>query len=260
MRLTITALLDYVIRDEADVLLQVEVAGDASGQNIIASTLTATGGALQQPMAIETSFGQQRWVRGAGPLRLDYEAVVELDRPSADLAGRGAIAHPDLPSAAVPYLLSSRYCQPDRFESFVAEQFGALNGGDKIAAMADWIHTSFDYVPGSSNSETSAFESFEKRKGVCRDYAHVLIAMARAVGIPARMVSCYAWQLEREDFHAVAEVWLEGGWHSVDPTRMAPGEGLARIVAGRDATDISFMTIFGRADLRRQTVRVTRVD
>ena len=116
------------------------------------------------------------------------------------------------------------------------------------------------YVAGSSDSETTAADSFVSRQGVCRDYAHLLASFARAGSIPARLVSAYAWRLDPPDFHAVVEVWLDGAWRLVDPTGLAPIEGIARIAVGRDATDIAFMTIFGMAEMRSQSVVVTRLD
>ncbi|HST36730.1 MAG TPA: transglutaminase-like domain-containing protein, partial [Allosphingosinicella sp.] len=110
----------------------------------------------------------------------------------------------------------------------------------------------------SSNTETTAAHAFVSRQGVCRDYAHLLASFARAASIPARLVSAYAWQLTPPDFHAVVEVWLDGAWQLADPTGLAPIEGLARIAVGRDATDIAFMTIFGEAQMRSQSVQVTR--
>ena len=86
-----------------------------------------------------------------------------------------------------------------------------------------------------------------------------MASFARAAGIPARLVSAYAWRLDPPDFHAVVEVWLDGAWHLVDATRLAPLEGLVRIAVGRDATDIAFMTIFGEAIMQRQSVTVTQV-
>jgi transglutaminase-like putative cysteine protease len=87
-----------------------------------------------------------------------------------------------------------------------------------------------------------------------------MAAFARAAGIPARLVSAYAWRLDPPDFHAVVDVWLGNRWRLVDASGLAPIEGLVRIAVGRDATDISFMTIFGYAELVHQEVRVTRVD
>jgi transglutaminase-like putative cysteine protease len=159
----------------------------------------------------------------------------------------------------VPYLFPSRYCESDRLDTMVRRDFGALTGGDKVAAMTDWVRAHLTYEP-SGDTGTTAIDTLVARRGVCRDYSHLLIAMARAADIPARMVGAYAWALEPEDFHAVVEVWLDGGWRLIDPTGLAPEEGIARIGVGRDATDISFLTIFGRADLVGQNVSVKRLD
>lgn len=260
MRLSIHALLDYVIHDEADVLLQIEAASDEPTQRVIDGRMTVATGAELHPMPVEAGVGRRTWTRGSGPFRVDYRATVEVDRLASDISGLTTTPYSELAGEAVPYIWPSRYCQSDRFTGFVATRFGDLEGGAKILAMADWIHDELDYVPGSSDGNTGAADTFIARKGICRDYAHLLISFARAAGIPARMVSAYAWQLEPQDFHAVTEVWLDGGWHLVDATKMAPVEGLVPIVAGRDATDIAFMTIFGQAELNEQAVSVERID
>ena len=123
--------------------------------------------------------------------------------------------------------------------------------------MADWIFENFEYAPGSSNETTTATDTFLMRRGVCRDFAHTLISFCRAMGVPARMVSAYAPAIDPPDFHAVVEVWLDHAWHLIDPTRLSREEELVRIAIGRDATDISFMTIFGAAELRDQRVAVS---
>jgi len=167
---------------------------------------------------------------------------------------------PDLPPEVVPYLWPSRYCEADRFEAFVDKTFGALEGGAKLVAMAEWIKREMGYAAGSSDSTTTAVDAFVSRLGVCRDFAHLMASFARAAGIPARLVSAYAWGLKPPDFHAVVEVWLDGGWHLVDASGLAPTEGLVRICVGRDATDIAFMTIFGVGQMRAQSIQVTRLD
>ena len=152
--------------------------------------------------------------------------------------------------------MPSRYCPSDEFNAFVMAEFGEISGGPLIIAMRDWIMESFTYVPGSSTAATTARESFVKRQGVCRDYAHVLIALSRAAGIPARIASVYAPDVDPPDFHAVAEIWLEGAWHLVDATGMARASEMVVIGVGRDAADVSFLTSFGQADMLTQTVNV----
>jgi len=123
--------------------------------------------------------------------------------------------------------------------------------------MRDWINNAFSYVPGSSNAQTTALDSFVQRQGVCRDYAHVMIALARASTIPARFASVYAPGVTPPDFHAVAEVYLDGTWHLVDATGMAPANTIARIGVGPDAAGVAILTAFGQATLMNQTVSVT---
>jgi transglutaminase-like putative cysteine protease len=210
------------------------------------------------PIAGEEGIGRRTWLTVENRLRATYRATVDLDRPAVDPARLAASPHPELPPLVVPYLFPSRYCESDRFETFVGANFGELEGGAKIAAMADWIGREMAYSPGSTDATTTAADAFVARQGVCRDYAHLMATFARAAGIPARLVSGYALDLDPPDFHAVVEVWLEGAWHLVDATCLAPTANVARICVGRDATDIAFMTIFGAAELVEQKVTVRR--
>jgi transglutaminase-like putative cysteine protease len=199
-------------------------------------------------------------MRAGGPFRARYHAIVEVERPLPELAGLETSPTRELPAAIIPYLWPSRYCEADRFEGFVEREFGSIEGGDKIVAMADWIHNKLDYSPGSSDSTTTAADTFVARRGVCRDYAHLLATFARAAGIPARLVSAYGWKLSPPDFHALVEVWLDRKWHLVDPSRLSPIDGIVRICIGRDATDIAFMTSFGAAHMNSQKIEVVRID
>ena len=120
--------------------------------------------------------------------------------------------------------------------------------------ILDWIRAEIDYEPGASDSETTAARTFIDRAGVCRDFTHMGITLCRASGIPARAVSAYAHQLSPPDFHAIFEVWLSNGWWLVDPTGLAPVEGLVRIACGRDAADIACLTTQRSSALVRQSV------
>jgi len=159
----------------------------------------------------------------------------------------------------VQNLMPSRYCQHDQFATLVHDEFGVLEGGAKIAAMRDWIAGHLSYVSGASDGSTTAVDTFIARQGVCRDYAHLMIALARAADIPARIASVYAPGAEPPDFHAVAEVYLGGDWHIVDATGMASAADAAVIGIGRDAGDVAFLTAFGPLQLNSQTVAVRTV-
>ena len=258
MRLSIRVELDYHFPAAADVLLAIEAA-QLPDQLLLEDLLTVGGAGPLRPIAGEDGVGRRTWLTAEGKLCAAYRATVDVSRPVPALDGLAAVPLRDLPAEVVPYLWPSRYCEADRFEAFVERHFGELEGGAGVRAMAEWIQSEIDYVAGSSDATTSAVDSFVARQGVCRDHAHLLASFARAAGIPARLVSAYAWRLDPPDFHAVVEVWLDGAWHLIDPTGRAPLEGLVRIAVGRDATDIAFMTIFGEAEMVRQSVKVTRV-
>lgn len=259
MRLKIDATLDYHFPAPADVLLALEVA-QLPDQLLVEDRLTVSTGTPLTPVEGQQSIGRRTWAAGEGEFRAHYTATVDLDRPLPDISEVAAAPLRELPGLVIPFLWSSRYCRAEKTRDFAIEAFGHLQGGAQVLAMADWIRTNIAYVPGSSDDETTSLDTFQSKQGVCRDFAHLMISFARALGLPARMVSAYAWRLDPPDFHAVVEVYLQGGWHLVDPTGLAPIEGLARIGIGRDAADISFMTIFGQGELRSQAVKVERID
>lgn len=255
MRLGIEVDLVYWFERPTDVLLQIEAAA-MGDQRIEAETLTVWSDDPIRAAIGEDGIGQRCWTRADGQWRTEYRGTIAIDRATIDLAPLAATAPHDLDGHLVPYLLPSRYCPADRFEGFVRREFAGLEGGALAAALVDWVATSLSYGGNASTSETTALDTFASRSGVCRDYAHLLVSLARAGSIPARCVSAYAPGVDPPDFHAVAELWLEGSWHLADATRMAGCGDIARVAVGRDATDIAFMTVFGSAQLMEQSVRV----
>ena len=191
--------------------------------------------------------------------------LVDVNRLAPDITALAQLHPHELPGETLDYLLDSRYCPADRMQPFAEDEFGGTAGGARVEAIRDWIARHFSYEPGSSTATTTALDSFIERRGICRDYAHVLITLARASTIPARYVSCYAPGVNPPDFHAVAEVFLadetiEGGgaWYIVDATGMADPSETVKIGVGRDAADVSFLTSFGPANFGNKTVTVTR--
>ncbi|PWJ22447.1 transglutaminase-like domain-containing protein [Jannaschia seohaensis] len=258
MTVEIETKLSYRLDAPSDLLLQIEVAR-ISGQTVLKDALFTTPVEDFSRIPADAALGTRAWMRAEGLLELTYTATVDVDRPDPDLATLPGAAPRTLTGEATPFVMPSRYCPSDEFQAFVAAEFEGLAGGALIAALRDWIEEHFSYVPGSSGPDTSARDTFVQRRGVCRDYAHVLIALARAGGVPARMASVYAPPVDPPDFHAVAEVWLDGAWHLVDPSGMAKPSEMAVIGVGRDAADVSFLTVFGRAELWMQTVRCMAV-
>jgi transglutaminase-like putative cysteine protease len=257
MRLAIDVLLDYALANPADVLLQVEAAAMAD-QRIVSELLTVTSPEPLRATPGEEAIGQRCWALGKERITAHYVASVEVDRIVRPLESLHSGHARDLPGLVIPYLMPSRYIESDKFEAFVDQEFSTLSGGAKVAAMRDWIETHLSYVAGVSSGTTTAADTFVRREGVCRDYAHLMAGLARAASIPARVVSVYAPDVTPPDFHAVVEVWLDGAWHLVDATGMATADEIVRIAVGRDATDVAFMTIFGSADLLDQRVSVSR--
>jgi transglutaminase-like putative cysteine protease len=113
--------------------------------------------------------------------------------------------------------------------------------------VSSWVGTKLSYVPGSSGPTDGAVQTLLRRQGVCRDYAHLVVALLRALDIPARLAAVYAPGLQPMDFHAVAEALIGGAWRVVDATLLAPRASLVRIATGRDAADTSFLSSYGGA-------------
>ncbi|MGF7151104.1 transglutaminase-like putative cysteine protease [Sphingomonas zeicaulis] len=255
MSLSIQVQLDYWFAEVCDILLQIEAA--AIPEQVIETAsieLTPTEHFARVPA--QDAIGERIWLRHQGQLLVDYRATVSITRLLDDCCALDAVPPHLLPGETVQYLWPSRYCPSDRFQPFIDAEFGGLEGGARVIAMRDWIARHFSYVPGASDAETTALDTFVKRQGICRDYAHVMITLARAAGIPARIASVYALGVEPPDFHAVAEVFLGGAWHLVDATGMAKEGQMAKIGIGRDAADVAFLTAFGTATMNSQRVSV----
>ncbi len=259
VRLAIEADLDYWLPEPADVLLQLEVAAMAD-QRLEDHALTIWSDHPIAATSGDEGIGQRCWARAQYRLMAQYRATVTVDRVAPVIADLPATPPRALPGTVIRYLLPSRYCQSDRLEGFVRRQFGGLSGGAMAQALLDWVQGALIYRSGVSQGETTALDTFASRMGVCRDYAHLLVSLARAAEIPARCVAAYAPGVEPPDFHAVVELWLDGAWRLLDPTGMARVEEIARVCIGRDATDIAFMTVFGTAFFQAQRVSVRRLD
>lgn len=228
------------------------------GQTVVSENLWVAGATLTAVPG-DDGVGQRIWAQvPAGDVAMSYAAEVEITRPAPALADLASAELHQIPGPVAPYLRPSLYCQSDKFTPFVGKQFGQWAGGTKVAAIRDWIEAELSYVPGSSDADTNVLETFAGRQGVCRDYAHLMCAMTRAAGIPARMVSAYSPFVTPQDFHAVTEVWLGGAWQLVDATGMCQASDLAVIVVGRDAYDVAFMESQAPATLQNQTVQITR--
>jgi transglutaminase-like putative cysteine protease len=258
MRLAIDARLHYRFPEPHEALLRLEAAVTPD-QRVVSERLETNAGDLA---AWQDPVSGERFARltANGDLHVAYEADVEVADRARDFSAARAARIRDLPPEVIPFLMPSRYCPSDRLERFAGRRFGALRGGAKVTAILAFVADQLDYAAEVSNSFTDACQTLVDGAGVCRDFTHLAVTLCRAGDIPARAVSAYAWSLEPADLHAVVEVFLDGRWWLADPTGKAPVEGLVRIAAGRDAADIAFLNIFGRAEMVSQSFRVTRLD
>jgi transglutaminase-like putative cysteine protease len=186
----------------------------------------------------------------AGPLTVRYDASVDLEHHTALPEQLEEVAVADLPGAVLPYLYPSRYCQSDRLHRLAVKEFGHLwRGYNRVLAIRDWVTNRVTFLPNSSNSNTSAADTLVEEVGVCRDFAHLMIALCRAVNIPARFATGIDYgaspRLGPTDFHAYVEVYLGDRWYIFDPSGVAIPMGFVRFGTGRDAADAAFATLFG---------------
>lgn len=253
--------LEYWVPVPSTFVLNVAAARTAY-QQVTREALTI-GPELPPETHVEESTGNRYHRVLAEPRNIwvHYEAAVACT-PTITEPTRLPAAPPDrLPMWTLPYVRPSRYCQSDHLMRLAHREFGGLSPGyEQVRAICDWIYENVDYLSGTTGSLTSAFDTATARAGVCRDFAHLAIAFCRAVNIPARFVSAYAFDLWPPDFHAVFEAWLGDGWYVFDPTRRASPAGLVRIGTGRDAADVSFALIFGPATLTAMEVTATALD
>ncbi|AYL96894.1 transglutaminase-like domain-containing protein [Mucilaginibacter celer] len=151
-----------------------------------------------------------------------------------------------LDSAVLPYLNPSRYCESDKLYRMAHNMFGHIsNPFQQVLTLTNWINKNVQYLSGSTNSQTSAFNTVTEQAGVCRDFAHLGIALCRALTIPARYFTGYAYQLYPADFHACFEAYLNGKWVLFDATGLVPLNGFVKIATGFDAADSAVANIFG---------------
>ncbi|MCU1394504.1 MAG: transglutaminase protein [Ilumatobacteraceae bacterium] len=230
---TVTAHLECEVVTPVEIALSVAA---AVGPELVSESLVVTlDGADVEMSEIVDDHGTRLHVGtcgSRGSLVVDYGADV------------GSLAPPQetRPVDLVRYLRPSRYCESDRLSPVARAEFAGLDGADLVSAVSTWVRTRLGYVPGSSRPIDGAVATLLARQGVCRDFAHLVIAFLRACDVPARLASVYAPGLSPMDFHAVAEAYVDGCWSAVDATGLAPRSTMLRIATGRDAADTAFLT------------------
>ena len=187
-----------------------------------------------------------------------HDAIMRVSsRPdNHDLTNRVPHLPADLPPEVLRYTLPSRYCDSDKLINFAWEKFGKVeHGWPRVQAISRWIHDNLEYRYLSGRADMSAWDVLQRGYGVCRDFAHLAIALNRTFNIPARYVTGHLPDIgfpdpeNHMDFHAYAEVYLGGEWFTTDARFHVPRIGRIKVSCGQDAVDGAFSTIFGGASL-----------
>ena len=200
----------------------------------------------------------------AGWLTLRYTALVDLAHVEALPEQLMELDAYNLPGEVLPYLYPSRYCQSDRLLTLVSQEFGHLPlGYSRASAICNWVGQHVQFQSNTSSSATSALDTLIERVGVCRDFAHLMIALCRAANLPARIASGIDYGADPAlgplDFHAYVEVFLGDRWYMFDPSGTAIPMGFVRFATGRDAADIAFATIYGNVNPAQPIIDIQAV-
>lgn len=249
MQRVVSAHLAFSTTADTSIAMAIAAARN-NGFSSLDETLNATvdGVPMQLHEVVDVHGGRMHTITLERPARVvvDYRA---------EITGT-AVAEPVDEMDLIRYVRPSRYCESDRLLPVSYAAFSDLQGTDLLRAVRAWVNRELSYVAGSSRPTDGAVETYLGRAGVCRDYAHLVISLLRAKDIPSRLAAVYAPGLSPMDFHAVVEAYVEGGWHAIDATGLAPRESMLRISTGRDASDTAFLSTVG-GSLQLQEIGVT---
>ncbi len=199
----------------------------------------------------------RRFVAPTGDLQLWGDGTV-ADSGAHDAVDAAAAETPvaDLPDACLVYLLASRYCETDKLSQIAWDLFGLVPPGWRRAqAICDFVHQHIAFNYQNASSSRSAMDVYEGRTGVCRDFAHLAIALCRCMNMPARYINGYLGDIgvpivDPMDYSAWIEVFLDGRWRTFDPRNNIPRIGRIVVAQGRDAADVPLINSFGPHWLR----------
>lgn len=266
VRLSFTIELKYEIADQpADFVLNVHAA--RTPLQTVASESVAIHPPVEHTLHEDPVSANRilRLTAGPGPLAVRYEATVDIHHHIASPTHVDEVPVARIPPQVLEFIYPSRYCQSDRLRRVASREFGHLRPGYwRVMAIRDWVRARTAFTPGSTHSSTSAVDTLVEQVGVCRDFAHLMIALCRALNIPARFATSIdygaAVELGPPDFHAFVEVFLGDRWYMFDPTGITAPMALVRIGTGHDAADVSFATLFGSMTSSAPAISIVAVD
>jgi transglutaminase-like putative cysteine protease len=233
----VSATLELTLAARANLVFAIAAARPGEGATLTETLRFEGAGTEYEPVELADLHGTRlhQFIAEPGGVTAHYEA---------EIAGQSGPVPVD-PLDLVTYLRPSRYAESDSLLPTAVAEFGGLTGRELLAGVSSWVGSHLSYVPGASEPTDGATQTLLDRRGVCRDYAHLCVALLRALDVPARVVSVYAPGLLPMDFHAVCEAHVDGQWHVVDATALAPRQSMVRIATGRDAADTAFLTNHG---------------
>jgi transglutaminase-like putative cysteine protease len=242
--------LEYTVDSSADFIFNIHAA--KTPHQIVISEHLEIGDFAPNAHQFD-DFEGNRWLRikaAPGTLKVQYAAVIDLSPVVMQPENLQETPINDLPPTVLPYLRSSRYCQSDRLLRMAFFEFGHLQPGyARVEAIQHWVRSRLAFRIQTSDITTSAMDTLVEQVGVCRDYAHLMIALCRALNIPARFATGIDYGADPAlgpiDFHAYVEVFLGERWYIFDPSGLAIPMGFVRLGTGRDASDVAFATIYG---------------
>jgi len=249
--------LVYEVTGTASLLLNLQPRPERN-HSVLFQALTL-GENLPSEMFVD-SHGNRVWrvrlARGTNYFRHDALVAVSSLPDNAGLPVATPHAPDDIPSELLRYTLPSRYCDSDKLTDFAWEKFGQVaNGWPRVTAISQWLHDNIEYRYMSGRPDLSAWDVLQRGYGVCRDFAHLAIALNRTFNVPSRYVTGHLPDIafpdpdNHMDFHAYAEVFLGGEWHTTDARFHVPRIGRIKISCGDDAVSGAFSTIYGAASL-----------
>ena len=233
-------------------------------QTVLSEVLDLGGTRFREVVDPATGTRLLRLHAAPGPIELRYRGTIAVEPRWCDPALLEQVPVDDLPEEVLPFLLPSRYCPSDRLPSaLINEAMAAGPGYARALAIRDGVRRRVQFRMQGSNSTTDALDTLRDGIGVCRDFAHLMIAWCRAATLPARFTTGIDFgadpALGPTDFHAYVEVYLSGRWWIFDPSGTAIPLGFMRLASGRDAADAAFATSFGPVQSFRPTVSIAAV-
>ena len=267
IRFDLSITLDYTVLSPTDFVFVIQPTNTAYQRVTWERLVTEPAAETQEELHGAPANRHLRMRAQPGPFQVRYDAIVDVVHHFALPADLPEVPIAQLPASVLQYIYPSRYCPSDRMLQVAREQFGTMTPGyQRVEAIRSWVQSRTRFQIGSSNPNTCAYDTYTCATGVCRDFAHLMIAMCRALNIPARVATGIDYgadpSLGPTDFHCYVEVYLGDRWYLFDPTGISPRMGLLRIGTGRDAAEVAFATIFGTVQwtMPRISIRAESTD